>query len=78
MPLNATRAAVEEGIVQVTALVNVQKVVDALEGDLATGAKTYSLKKPLRRIAEWVLSNFASCSFEIGRKSELMLPLQMN
>lgn len=56
--LNATRAAVEEGIVSGggTALVNVQKVVDALEleGDLATGAKivSRSLEEPLRQIAE--------------------------
>ncbi len=56
--LNATRAAVEEGIVSGggTALVNVQKVVDALEleGELATGAKivSRSLEEPLRQIAE--------------------------
>ena len=56
--LNATRAAVEEGIVSGggTALVNVQTVVDALEleGDLATGAKivSRSLEEPLRQIAE--------------------------
>lgn len=56
--LNATRAAVEEGIVSGggTALMNVQKVVDALEleGDLATGAKivSRSLEEPLRQIAE--------------------------
>ena len=56
--LNATRVAVEEGIVSGggTALVNVQKVVDALEleGDLATGAKivSRSLEEPLRQIAE--------------------------
>ena len=56
--LNATRAAVEEGIVSGggTALVNVQKVVDALEleGDLATGVKivSRSLEEPLRQIAE--------------------------
>ena len=56
--LNATRAAVEEGIVSGggTALVNVQKVVDALEleGDLATGTKivSRSLEEPLRQIAE--------------------------
>ena len=56
--LNATRAAVEEGIVSGggTAFVNVQKVVDALEleGDLATGAKivSRSLEEPLRQIAE--------------------------
>ena len=56
--LNATRAAVEEGIVSGggTALVNVQKVVNALEleGDLATGAKivSRSLEEPLRQIAE--------------------------
>ena len=56
--LNATRAAVEEGIVSGggTALVNVQEVVDALEleGDLATGAKivSRSLEEPLRQIAE--------------------------
>jgi len=56
--LNATRAAVEEGIVSGggTALVNVQKTVDALEleGDEATGAKivSRSLEEPLRQIAE--------------------------
>ena len=55
--LNATRAAVEEGIVSGggTALVNVQKIVDALEleGDEATGAKivSRSLEEPLRQIA---------------------------
>ena len=55
--LNATRAAVEEGIVSGggTALVNVQKTVDALEleGDEATGAKIVSpsLVEPLRQIA---------------------------
>lgn len=55
--LNATRAAVEEGIVSGggTALVNVQKKVDALEleGDEATGAKivSRSLEEPLRQIA---------------------------
>ena len=54
--LNATRAAVEEGIVSGggTALVNVQKTVDALEleGDEATGAKivSRSLEEPLRQI----------------------------
>ena len=54
--LNATRAAVEEGIVSGggTALVNVQKIVDALEleGDEATGAKivSRSLEEPLRQI----------------------------
>ena len=56
--LNATRAAVEEGIVSGggTALVNVQKTVDALEleGDEATGAKivSRSLEEPLRQIAK--------------------------
>ena len=55
--LNATRAAVEEGIVSGggTALVNVKKTVDALEleGDEATGAKivSRSLEEPLRQIA---------------------------
>ena len=55
--LNATRAAVEEGIVSGggTALVNVQKSVDALEleGDEATGVKivSRSLEEPLRQIA---------------------------
>lgn len=55
--LNATRAAVEEGIVSGggTALVNVQKTVDALEleGDEATGSKivSRSLEEPLRQIA---------------------------
>ena len=55
--LNATRAAVEEGIVSGggAALVNVQKTVDALEleGDEATGAKivSRSLEEPLRQIA---------------------------
>ncbi len=55
--LNATRAAVEEGIVPGggTALVNVQAVVEALEltGDEATGARIVarSLEEPLRQIA---------------------------
>lgn len=55
--LNATRAAVEEGIVSGggTALVNVQQMVDALEltGDEATGARivSRSLEEPLRQIA---------------------------
>ena len=55
--LNATRAAVEEGIVSGggTALVNVQKTVDALEleGDEATGAKIFSrsLEEPISQIA---------------------------
>ena len=55
--LNATRAAVEEGIVSGggTALVNVQKTVDALEleWDEATGVKivSRSLEEPLRQIA---------------------------
>ncbi|MCQ9209662.1 chaperonin GroEL [Granulicatella seriolae] len=55
--LNATRAAVEEGIVSGggTALVNVQAVVDSLDlvGDEATGARivSRSLEEPLRQIA---------------------------
>ena len=55
--LNATRAAVEEGIVPGggTALVNVQQAVNALEltGDEATGARivSRSLEEPLRQIA---------------------------
>lgn len=55
--LNATRAAVEEGIVAGggTALVNVQAKVDALEleGDEATGVKIISraLEEPVRQIA---------------------------
>ena len=55
--LIATRAAVDEGIVSGggPALVNVQKIVDALEleGDEATGAKivSRSLEEPLRQIA---------------------------
>lgn len=55
--LNATRAAVEEGIVSGggTALVNVQATVDSLElqGDEATGARivSRSLEEPLRQIA---------------------------
>ncbi len=58
--LNATRAAVEEGIVAGggTALVNVQKsvmeLVDSLEGDEATGAAIVAraLEEPVRQIAE--------------------------
>ncbi|MFC5464028.1 chaperonin GroEL [Lederbergia graminis] len=55
--LNATRAAVEEGIVSGggTALVNVYKKVAALEaeGDVATGIKIVlrSLEEPVRQIA---------------------------
>lgn len=55
--LNATRAAVEEGIVSGggTALINVQATVDSLEleGDAATGARivSRSLEEPLRQIA---------------------------
>lgn len=55
--LNATRAAVEEGIVSGggTALVNAQATVDALtlEGDEATGVRIVSraLEEPLRQIA---------------------------
>ena len=56
--LNATRAAVEEGIVSGggTALINVQKCVESLEltGDEATGARIVarSLEEPVRQIAE--------------------------
>ncbi|CRH19698.1 chaperonin GroEL [Carnobacterium maltaromaticum] len=56
--LNATRAAVEEGIVAGggTALINVQKKVSELEaeGDIATGIRIVlrSLEEPLRQIAE--------------------------
>lgn len=56
--LNATRAAVEEGIVSGggTALVNVQSRVQALQlkGDEATGARIVarSLEEPVRQIAE--------------------------
>ncbi|CZQ91170.1 chaperonins cpn60 signature [Trichococcus palustris] len=56
--LNATRAAVEEGIVSGggTALINVQKHVEGLEltGDEATGARIVarSLEEPVRQIAE--------------------------
>ncbi|MPN46707.1 60 kDa chaperonin [bioreactor metagenome] len=56
--MNATRAAVEEGIVSGggTALINVQKRVEALEltGDEATGARIVarSLEEPVRQIAE--------------------------
>ena len=56
--LNATRAAVEEGIVSGggTALINVQKCVETLErtGDEATGARIVarSLEEPVRQIAE--------------------------
>lgn len=58
--LNATRAAVEEGIVAGggTALVNVQKavaeLVETLEGDEATGASIVAraLEEPVRQIAE--------------------------
>ena len=56
--LNATRAAVEEGIVSGggTALINVQKCVESLEltGDEATGARIVarSLEEPVRQIAK--------------------------
>ncbi|MFC5540690.1 MAG: chaperonin GroEL [Bacilli bacterium] len=58
--LNATRAAVEEGIVAGggTALVNVykavEKVLDETEGDVATGVKIVlrALEEPVRQIAE--------------------------
>ena len=56
--LNATRAAVEEGIVSGggTAFINVQKCVESLEltGDEATGARIVarSLEEPVRQIAE--------------------------
>jgi chaperonin GroEL len=56
--LNATRAAVEEGIVAGggTALVNVMKAIDALtlEGDEKTGARIVrrALEEPVRQIAE--------------------------
>ena len=55
--LNATRAAVEEGIVPGggTALVNVQEIVAAVEaeGDEATGVKIVAraLEEPVRQIA---------------------------
>ena len=57
--LNATRAAVEEGIVAGggTALINaipeVQKLVDSLDGDERTGAKIVlkALEEPVRQIA---------------------------
>ena len=58
--LNATRAAVEEGIVAGggTALVNIipalSEMVDSLEGDVKTGAAIVkrALQEPLRQIAE--------------------------
>ncbi|KYG90958.1 chaperonin GroEL [Metasolibacillus sp. FSL H7-0170] len=58
--LNSTRAAVEEGIVSGggTALLNVysavEKVLDGVEGDVATGVKIIlrALEEPVRQIAE--------------------------
>lgn len=58
--LNSTRAAVEEGIVAGggTALLNVygavEKVLDEVEGDVATGVKIIlrALEEPVRQIAE--------------------------
>ena len=58
--LNATRAAVEEGIVagggtaQVNAIAAVEKLVAKLSGDEKTGAKiiTKALQAPIRQIAE--------------------------
>ncbi len=58
--LNSTRAAVEEGIVSGggTALLNVygavEKVLDEVEGDVATGVKIIlrALEEPVRQIAE--------------------------
>jgi len=57
--LNATRAAVEEGIVPgggtslITAIPVVEKVIEALEGDVKTGAKIIAraLEAPVRQIA---------------------------
>lgn len=57
--LNATRAAVEEGIVPgggtslVTAIPEVEKLVETLEGDVKTGAKIIAraLEAPVRQIA---------------------------
>ena len=58
--LNATRAAVEEGIVagggtaQVNAIAAVEKLIAKLSGDEKTGAKiiAYALQAPIRQIAE--------------------------
>ena len=58
--LNATRAAVEEGIVagggtaQVNAIAAVEKLVNTLHGDEKTGAKiiAIALQAPIRQIAE--------------------------
>ena len=58
--LNATRAAVEEGIVagggtaQVNAIEAVEKLVETLQGDERTGAKiiAVALQAPVRQIAE--------------------------
>ena len=58
--LNATRAAVEEGIVAgggtayVNAVPEVEKLVESLEGDEKTGAKiiAQALQEPLRQIAK--------------------------
>ena len=58
--LNATRAAVEEGIVAgggtayIAATKKVEKIVETLEGDERTGAKIVlkALEAPLYRIAE--------------------------
>ncbi|WP_430883878.1 chaperonin GroEL [Fusibacter sp. JL216-2] len=57
--LNATRAAVEEGIVPgggtslVTAIPEVEKLIETLEGDVKTGAKIIAraLEAPVRQIA---------------------------
>lgn len=57
--LNATKAAVEEGIVPgggtalVTAIPEVEKLLDSLEGDERTGAKIImrALEEPIRQIA---------------------------
>ena len=58
--LNATRAAVEEGIVagggtaQVNAIAAVEKLITKLSGDEKTGAKIIAtaLQAPIRQIAE--------------------------
>ena len=57
--LNATRAAVEEGIVPgggtslITAIPEVEKLIETLEGDVKTGAKIIAraLEAPVRQIA---------------------------
>ena len=79
--LNATRAAVEEGIVagggtaQVNAIEAVEKLVATLHGDEKTGARIIAtaLQAPIRQIAENAGVDGSVASFLLGRRGNLIL-----